>query len=387
MANTTQNLRKFIAPEIVFGENSIYMAAKYVLNYGGKNVLVVTDDGIINAGWANKVTTNLDEAGIRYTVFKKVTPNPRATEVMEGAEVFRENRCDLILAVGGGSVIDCAKGIGIVVSNNQHILEFEGVDRVVNPMPPMISIPTTAGTSADVSQFAIISNIAKKVKIAIISKSILPDIALIDPQTLLTMDSSLTAATGIDALVHAIEAYVSVGSSAITDLHAIKAIELITKNLNACLENPNDMKLRSEIMLGSMEAGLAFSNASLGAVHAMSHSLGGLLDLPHGECNAMLLPHVIGFNYSAVPEKYDVIASYLDLPTKGLSGKEKVNKIVRKILDFKVSTGLTDNLKEKGVTISDIKPLAENAIVDPCMVTNPKDPTTRDIEVIYEEAL
>ncbi len=193
--------------------------------------------------------------------------------------------------------MDCAKGIGIVSTNRKNILDIEGIDNVPIPGPPLICIPTTSGTSADVSQFAIINDTVEKRKIAIISKTVVPDVALIDPLTTLTMPAYLTACTGIDALVHAVEAYVSTANSPLLDLHALEAVRLVCTNLPQVLAAPTDLELRGKMTLASLQAGLAFSNASLGAVHAMAHSLGGLLDLPHGECNALLLDHVVNFNY------------------------------------------------------------------------------------------
>ena len=202
-------LRKFVAPEFIFGVGARNLAGRYAKNLGGRKVLVVSDPGVVAAGWTRDITESLELAGLPYALYNEVSPNPKVDEVMAGVDVYREERCNAIVAVGGGSPIDCAKGIGIVSSNQKHILLFEGVDMVTAPMPPLICIPTTGGTSADVSQFAIISNPLDKVKFAIISKSVVPDLALIDPLTLTTMDPYLTACTGLDALVHAIEAYVS----------------------------------------------------------------------------------------------------------------------------------------------------------------------------------
>ena len=290
------SLRKFVAPEIIFGSGARMLVGKYARQFSTRKALIVTDPGVIAAGWLKDVQTSLNEAEIPFHIFSNVKPNPRSGEVMEGAAVYREQNCNIIISIGGGSPMDCAKGIGIVVSNDMNILRFEGVDKIQLPVPPLIFIPTTAGTSADVSQFCIITNMEEQVKIAIVSKSVVPDIALIDPDTTMTMDPYLTACTGVDALVHAIEAYVSTGSGVLTDMYALEAIKLVKNYLPPLLIDQNNRELREKIMLGSMKAGLAFSNAILGAVHAMAHSLGGYLDLPHGECNAMLLEHVINYN-------------------------------------------------------------------------------------------
>jgi len=283
--------------------------------------------------------------------------------------------------------MDCAKGIGIVSANGGHILEYEGIDMVPAPGPPLICIPTTAGTAADVSQFSIINNCQEKVKIAIISKTVVPDVALIDPETTLTMDPYLTACTGIDALVHAIEAFVSTANSPIFDLHALEAIRLIHSNLLATLAEPNNMGLREQMMLASLEAGLAFSNASLGAVHAMAHSLGGYLDLPHGECNAILLDHVMAFNFSQSPERFQKIGEVMGLDLRGMSIAQRRSAILNEVGRLKKAAGISKTLGERGVGIDDVAQLAQKALKDPCMVTNPLHPNQRDVEVIYEEAL
>jgi alcohol dehydrogenase len=379
-------LRKFVAPEFVFGPEARKLTAQYAINFGAKKVLMVTDSGVLSAGWATEVAGAFETAGIDCVLFSQLSPNPRTDEVMAGAELYRSEHCDVIVAVGGGSPMDCAKGIGIVCTNHRPILDFEGIDNVDVPGPPLICIPTTAGTSADVSQFAIISNPERKIKIAIISKTVVPDVALIDPETTLSMDLHLTACTGMDALVHAIEAFVSTASGPITDIHALAAIGLIHENLPRVLAAPDNIRFRSQLMLASLEAGLAFSNASLGAVHAMAHSLGGLLDLPHGECNALLLEHVIAFNFSAASERYCRIAEVLGIDTTGKTEPRIKQALLNCIHDLRVAAGIENTLGQCGVSPSDIPLLARNAIHDPCMVTNPCQPSIRDIEAIYESA-
>jgi alcohol dehydrogenase class IV len=380
-------LRKFVAPEFVFGAGSLSLAGQYARNFGGKRVMVVSDQGVIDVGCCAHVVANLEKEGIDCRIFSEISQNPRVEEVMTGAEFYADNTCDVIVAVGGGSVIDCAKGIGIVATNNRNITQFEGIDRVPIPGPPLICIPTTAGTSADVSQFAIISNRQRHYKMAIISKTTVPDVALIDPEVTLTMDSYLTACTGMDALVHAIEAFVSTANSPLIDLHALEAIRLISTYLPAVIENPDNLELRGWVMLGSLQAGLAFSNASLGAVHAMAHSLGGLLDLAHGECNAMLLEPVIAFNFPEAENRFYKISAALGLELKHPSPGEVESALLCRIRSLKEKVGILGTLGKKGVTASDIAELTRNALKDPCMVTNPRMPNTRDIETIYEKAL
>jgi alcohol dehydrogenase class IV len=342
---------------------------------------------VVAAGWTADVIAAIEEEGLSSVLFTGVSPNPRAAEVMAGAEVYASGKCNAIVAVGGGSPMDCAKGIGIVSTNRKSILDFQGVDKVEVPMPPLICIPTTGGTSADVSQFAIISNPVEKVKFAIISKSVVPDVSLIDPVTLTTMDSYLSACTGIDALTHAIEAYVSKANSPMTDMHALEAIRMVTENLVASIKNPTDLEFRSKIMQGSLMAGLAFSNAILGANHAMAHSLGGETDAFHGECNAILLDHVIDFNFPHAAERFERIAEAMGLDLRGLSSGAKKAALLKKVRDLKKEAGMRRVLHEFGIGRSDLSILSDKALKDPCMVTNPRPASPRDIEVIYEESL
>jgi len=380
------HLRKFVAPEIVFGAGARSLAGRYAQNMGARRVMIVTDQGVTDAGWTAQVIQSVEDLGLPYVLFDGVTPNPKDYEVMNGAEVYQSANCDVIIAVGGGSAIDCAKGIGIVGTNQAAIGDFEGVDRVVTAIPPLICIPTTAGSSADVSQFAIILDSGRHVKIAIVSKAVVPDVALIDPTTLITMPPYLAACTGMDALTHAIEAYVSNASSPLTDLHALEAIRLISGFLVPSIASPQNVMLKSKVMLASMEAGLAFSNAILGAVHAMAHSLGGLLDLAHGECNAILLEPVIAFNYIAAPERYAHIAQAMGVDLAGLSKNDIKHALMDAIRQLRKNAGVTRQLGDIGVSRADIPELAGKAIEDACMATNPVAPTLKEIEDIYHAA-
>jgi alcohol dehydrogenase class IV len=382
----TLELRKFVAPEFIFGNGALELAGRYARNLHIRKALLVTDPRVTAAGWSGKVCKSLEAYDIPYVIFDRVTPNPRMEEVMLGAEIFRAEECDVIIAVGGGSVIDCAKALGIVTTNRCSVRSFEGVDNVAEPGPPLIAIPTTAGTSADVSQFAIIADMQERLKFAIISKTVIPDVALVDPQTTVTMDPYLTACTGMDALVHAIEAYVSDAHSPLYDIHALEAIRLITRHLQTAIEHPDDLDARAGMMLGSLEAGLAFSNASLGAVHAMAHSLGGYLDMPHGECNALLLEHVVAYNFDAAPQRYVAIANALGIPP-GITTPAAIRTAIQtRINEMRTTAKINGSLAERGLSSSDIPVLAEQAVKDPCLVTNPRRAMKRDLEVIYEDA-
>ncbi len=379
--------RKFVVPELVCGMGAADLAGRYVVNYGARKVLVVSDPGVGQAGWTDLVMRSLARSGIPSALFDGVTPNPKDHEVREGAECYAREHCDVIVVVGGGSPMDCAKGIGIVATNGRGILSFEGIDEVPVPGPPLICIPTTAGTGADVSQFAVICDTSRKVKIPIVSKYLIPDVSLIDPATTFTMMPELTAATGMDALTHAIEAYVSTASSPITDLHALEAIRLIRRSLRDAVESPQGAPGRSGMMLGSLFAGMAFSNASLGIVHAMAHSLGGLLDLPHGECNAILLEQSIRINFDASPERYRNIAVAFDIEEAAeLDQAALKSRLIDGLVEFREKVGIRLRLRDFGLRREELPTLAQHAMKDPCLLTNPKIVTKGDISDCYEKA-
>lgn len=380
-------LRKFFAPEFIFGENSLSLTGNYAKKFGANRILVVSDAGVIDSGWTESIINSIEHSGIDYVLYHDISPNPRNHEVSDGAELFNRKLCDGIIAVGGGSVMDAAKGIGIEAVNHRNILEFEGVNKVVLPMPPLICVPTTGGTASEVTQFSIINNVEQRYKIAIISKSVVPDLAVIDPITLTSMDNYLTACTGVDALVHAVEAYCSTGGSRITDNYAIDALKLIGKYLRKSIDEPANIEYRSNIMMASLEAGLAFSNAGLGIVHSMAHSLGGYLDLPHGECNAMLLNSSIDYNYEQdCQQRYSDIAVALGLSDRKDHIYSKKD-IMQFIDEFKLSVGIDKNLSDKGVRTGDLSILSQKAFNDPCIATNPRIPVLDDIIKLYEESM
>ncbi|THB78994.1 MAG: iron-containing alcohol dehydrogenase [Desulfobulbaceae bacterium] len=377
------NLRKFLVPEIVYGEGALGLAGRHAINMGAQKPFIISDPGVSESGWTAKVEQSLVEAGLPFVTFLEVSPNPKDYQVMAGAELYRQEQCDLILAVGGGSPMDLAKGVGVVANNGGHITDYEGVDEISSPVPPLIFIPTTAGTSADVSQFAIISDTSREVKIAIVSKMVIPDLALVDPATTVTMSPELTAATGMDALCHAFEAYVSTASSPLTDMAAEKAVALVAENLRGAFAQPANMYYRQNMMMASLMAGLAFSNASLGLVHAMAHSLGGLKNLPHGECNGLLLEHVVRFNAPHVDGKYQQLGRAMGLVLDEFSEGNDIEIVVEAISALRKDLQIVQTLGEMGVNRSDLAKLAQFASQDPCLATNPREAGTSEIETIY----
>ncbi|CUH95731.1 hypothetical protein P22_1811 [Propionispora sp. 2/2-37] len=381
-------LRKFMAPEFIFGVDACLLAGQYLRNFGTRRVLLVTDSHLRNTtAWVQKLETSLSSANLPFVVVDQVSPNPRAVEVMDGAALFLQARCNAILALGGGSVMDCAKAIGIIASSGGHIADYEGVDRIKRAMPPLICIPTTSGTASEVSQFSIITHETQRRKLAIVSKTLVPDVALLDPQLTTTMNPFFTACSGMDALTHAIEAYVSNASSPATNLHALEALRIVWSTLPRVLARPADIALRAQMLFASLQAGLAFSNAILGATHSLAHGLGGLFDLTHGECNAILLAPVVAANYSACPEKFQHIGRLLGLDLQGMTVGKAAALLAGTIENYRRQIGLTHSLKDLGVSRSDFSRLAAVALKDPCLATNPRPLEQHDLEAIYEQAL
>lgn len=384
MAMAYRELRKFVSPEVLFGQGARNLLGPYAHRIGMTKVLVVTDPGVIEAGWVLPLVANLQANGVDALVFSDVHPNPSAEQVMNGLTAYRDGGCDSIVAVGGGSPIDCAKGVGVVAANGDHVLRYKGVDMVEAPMPPLVCVPTTAGSGADVSQFAIISDPHHRVKTALVSKSLVPDLALVDPEPLTTMDPTLTAATGLDALTHAVEAFVSNASWPLTDELALAAMRRIPSALERCIADGDDLEARAEMALASLDAGLAFSNASLGAVHALAHALGGLLDVPHGECNALLLGPVMRKTLTLQPTaRVEAIAAALGVKT----GSAPAADVARWLTEFPATVGLSPDPDGWGFASSQIPGLAACADADVCLATNPWDATTEDLSEILRDVL
>ena len=385
--DTSVELRKFVSPEMITGLNARLLVGRYIEHFKSKKPMIVTDKIISTQNWYNDIINEIKKYVDDYIVFDKISSNPRDREAMQGAELFLSYGCDLLIAVGGGSPMDCAKCISIVSTNGGYILDYEGVDEINLPGPPLICIPSTAGTSADVSQFSIILDTENFIKKTIISKKIVPDLALIDPIPLETMDSYLMACTGMDALTHAIEAYVSNAQSSLTDIHALAAIKLISGNIENTVLRDKSVENMYNIMIGSLQAGLAFSNASLGAIHAMAHSLGGLLDLPHGECNSILLEHVMDANFESSPERFIAIGEQMGLQVDINDGDKSKNKILDRIREIRENLGIKSYVYIDSISEEILDKLTENAFNDPCMITNPKELSISEVKSIYERIL
>lgn len=380
-------ISKFAAPEIIFGFGAISQTGESVLRLGAKKLFIVTDQGLIEAGWVEQVLKHLDEVKLDYEVWSNITSNPKDYEVMEGAKLYLKSECDAIAAVGGGSAIDAAKAIAVLTANGGEPKDFEGINKITKPLPPMVMIPSTGGSGSEVSQFAIIVDSKRKIKMTIISKSLVPDIAIIDPYLLYTKDARLTASTGVDALCHAIESYVSLAATPLTDVHALYAVQLIANNLRESVACRTNLNAKKAMAMASLQAGLAFSNAILGAAHAMTHQIDGLLDSHHGETNSILLPIVMEYNLMACVERYAKVAEALGIKTEGISRLKAAEKAIRWVKKLFEDIGTPKKLSDLGLTEDLIPQLAENALKDACLVTNPRDVEKKDLINLYKQAL
>lgn len=360
---------------------------------GGSKPLIVTDKGITAAGITKEICNLLEGAHMHFVVFDETIPNPTDTNVHDGVEVYKKEGCDSLITLGGGSAHDCGKGIGLVVANGGTIHDYEGVDKSTNPMPPYVAVNTTAGTASEMTRFCIITDTKRKVKMAIVDWRVTPGVALDDPKLMMGMPPALTAATGMDALTHAVEAYVSVAATPMTDSAAEKAIELIAEHLRPAVANGSDINAREGMCYAQYLAGMAFNNASLGHVHAMAHQLGGFYDLPHGECNAILLPHVSSFNLISKMDRFAKIARLMGEDTTGLSSRDAADLAIDAIKKLSSDIGIPAGLKELGVRYGkdvkeeDIPIMTGNAQKDACGLTNPRLPKDADVEAIYMAAM
>ncbi|GAB7025486.1 iron-containing alcohol dehydrogenase [Geotalea toluenoxydans] len=354
---------------------------------GATNLLIVTDAGLSKMGVADQIKAQLVEAGLKAVIFDGAEPNPTDKNVHEGVKVYQDNKCDGIVSLGGGSSHDCGKGIGLVIGNGGNIRDFEGVNKSTKAMPPFLAINTTAGTASEMTRFCIITNTDTHVKMAIVDWRCTPNIAINDPVLMVGKPPALTAATGMDALTHAVEAYVSTIATPITDACAIKAIELVAANLSVAVANGDNLEARDAMAYAEYLAGMAFNNASLGYVHSMAHQLGGFYNLPHGVCNAILLPAVSQFNLIACPKRFADIAVALGENIAGLSVTEAAEKAIAAIRKLSASIGIPAGLKELNVKEADLKIMAENAKKDACQLTNPRKATLEQVIEIYKAAM
>ena len=372
----------FMPIQNILGKNALADSMASIAALGLKKALIITDGGLSKMGVADQVGKELQKNGIEYEVFDGVNPNPTVSNVNAGLAKLKSAGADCIVSLGGGSSHDCAKGVALVATNGGKIEDYEGVDKSKKPQLPLIAINTTAGTASEMTRFTIITDETRHVKMAIVDKNVTALLSVNDPSLMEGMPAPLTAATGMDALTHAVEAYVSTAASPITDACAVKAIELITKYLPVAVKEPKNGEAREQMAYAQFLAGMAFNNASLGYVHAMAHQLGGFYDLPHGVCNALLLPHVERFNQRAAKERLDEVGAILGANNADLAGLEVIDAIT-KLANI---VGIPKTLKELGVKEEDFGVLADNALKDVCGLTNPVQASKDEIIAIFRAA-
>ncbi|MED0674282.1 iron-containing alcohol dehydrogenase [Aneurinibacillus thermoaerophilus] len=355
-------------------------------SYGKKKALIVTDAGLYQFGVADQMAAYVEEAGLQAAIFPGAEPNPTDKNVEAGLAMYREEHCDCIISLGGGSSHDCAKGIGLVAANGGRIHDYEGVDRSQSPMVPLFAVNTTSGTASEMTRFCIITDTSRSVKMAIVDKHVTPTLSINDPMLTVKKPPALTAATGMDALTHAVEAYVSTAATPITDACALQAIRLISRNLRVAVANGENLQARENMSYAQFLAGMAFNNASLGYVHAIAHQFGGVYNLPHGVCNAILLPHVERFNLISRAERFADIAEAMGENISGLSMREAAEKAIEAIETLARDVGIPRGFAELGAKEEDIELLAVNAMKDACALTNPRKATLEDIKEIIRAA-
>lgn len=380
---------QFFIPSInIIGENAIADAMAYLKDYGFKKALIVSDKGLSDMGVVAKIAEQVEAVGVGAVIFDGAQPNPTVENVNDGLKLLKDNECDCVISLGGGSPHDCAKGIALVASNGGKIQDYEGLDQSSQPQLPLIAINTTAGTASEMTRFCIITDSERHIKMAIVDKHVTPILSVNDPALMKDKPSTLTAATGMDALTHAVEAYVSIAATPITDACAIKAMELIAEYLpRAVYQGKTDKEAREQMAYAQFLAGMAFNNASLGYVHAMAHQLGGFYDLPHGVCNAVLLPHVQRFNSTVSAARLKDVAKALGSKVDGLSDEEGAKAAIAAIYALSQEVEIPRGLDDLGVKEADIPTLATNALKDACGATNPRQATHEEICAIFEAAM
>lgn len=382
--------QRFILNEVsYFGAGARKELPAVMERMGLKKALVCTDKGLLKVGTAQKVTDVLDEAGIAYEIYSEIKPNPTVTNVKQGIQAFADAKADCIIAIGGGSSMDTAKGIGIVTNNPEFsdIVSLEGVAPTKKKSVPIIALPTTAGTGAEVTINYVIIDEERQAKMVCVDPNDIPAVAIVDPELMYSLPKGLTAATGMDALTHAIEGYITKGAWVMSDMYELQAIKMIAENLPLAVEEPTNPVGREGMALAQYIAAQAFSNVGLGLVHGMAHPMGSLHDVPHGVANALLLPTIMEFNMPKCIEKFGVIAHTMGVDTTGMTVEQAAQAAVDAVKALSIRVGIPQTLGELGIKEEDIPALAAQAITDVCTPGNPRDVTEAEIVELYKKVL
>ena len=351
-----------------------------------KRALVVTDETLLKVGVTNKVLTLLDENEIPYEIFSDIKPNPTITNVKKGLKIAKKYHCDYLIAVGGGSVIDTAKAIGIVVNNAEfkEIKNLVGTADTKNPSLPIIALPTTAGTAAEVTINYVITDEESVVKLVCVDPNDIPVLAIVDTELMAAMPVSTAAATGLDALTHAMECYITKGAWEMSDMFALKAMNLIYNNLESAVNKNQDAM--DKMALAQYIAGMGFSNVGLGIVHSMAHQLGAVYDTPHGVANALLLPYILEYNGEVCPDRFRDMGEAFGLDMSNLSDKEAVEKVASAVRELAIRLNIPQHIRDVGGKEEDIPMLAKKALEDPCTGGNPRDMDLDEFEKLFKKA-
>ena len=374
----------YYVPSInIMGAGCLQELGPAISDLGFKKALVVTDKFLVSCGIAEKVTNVLKEQNIEFVIYDEVLPNPTCEVVNNGLIELKRHECDFVVSIGGGSPQDTAKAVALLATNGGDIRTYEGVNVTKNKALPIVAVNTTAGTSSEVTINYVITDEERPVKMVMVDKNSLVTITVNDPELMVNKPAALTAATGMDALTHAIETLVTPGAYAVTDATALDAVKIIFEYLPRAVKNGQDIEAREQMVYAIFLGGIAFSNAGLGNVHAMAHQLGGVYDLPHGVCNAMLLPHVEEVNAKHVPEKFVAIAKVLDYDVKGKSADECAAYVIERIKELSKEVGIPQTLEELGVKDIDLDLLADNAMKDICAPGNPVEFTKEQIKELF----
>lgn len=375
------------AETLVTGSGSISKIGEEAKKLNATKVIIITDKVIRQTGLLSKVINPLEEAGLATDIIDDVVPEPPFENLEQMITQIEGKGYDLLVGVGGGSALDIAKVLSIMLTNHEDVRDLVGIEKVKNPGVPTILVPTTSGTGSEVTYNAIFTDIRDKVKKGIVSPYLLPKVAIVDPELTLTVPPSVTAATGMDALVHAVESYTAIRAGELTDGIALQAIKLISRSLRKAVYNGKDLKAREDMAMGSLLAGISLGNAGVGAVHALAYPLGGKFKVPHGVANSLLLPFVMKYNAVADLEKFAEVAKAMGENVEGLSLREAADRAVQALAQLSKDVGIPSSLKEVGVTASDISDLAEEASkIDRLLNNNPRWLTVKEIKKIYEEA-
>lgn len=383
-------INRFILNEVsYFGPGAREVLPKEIIRLGLHKAFVVTDKDLVRFGVADKVLAVLQAAGIPYEVFSEIKPNPTVSNVKAGVNAFAVSGADFILAIGGGSSMDTAKAVGIITNNPEFsdVVSLEGVADTKKKSVPIIALPTTAGTAAEVTINYVITDEVNEKKMVCVDPNDIPVVAIVDAELMYTLPKSLTAATGLDALTHAIEGLITKGAWEMSDMFEIKAIEMIARYLETAVNEPSNAEARNGMAVAQYIAGMAFSNVGLGVVHGMAHPLGAIFDIPHGVANALLLPVIMEFNAPAALGKYVDIAKAMGVYVTDMSPEEAAKTAVDAVKALSIRVGIPQHLAELGIKAGDLDRLAEAAFADVCTPGNPREVTKEIILELYKKAL